>query len=189
MPVITVTLIEGYDDATRKRLAARLTQTVRSVIEAPLDGVTVVIDEVKPSNYMRGGVCRTPGAPTPAGAAVVESYLAAMEARDLPRAAGHLADGFVMTFPGGHRFDRPEELVAWAKTRYTRVAKTYERFDEAPAEDGTAVICQGTLHGEWLDGRAFSGIRFVDWFLVRGGKLVEQRVWNDLAEHTAGRNS
>jgi limonene-1,2-epoxide hydrolase len=40
----------------------------------------------------------------------------------------------------------------------------------------------GTLYGEWPDGRAFEGIRFIDRFVVRGGRLADQKVWNDLGE-------
>ena len=61
MPVITVTLIEGYDDATKQQLNERLTDAVLDVIDAPLDGVTVMINEVPPANYMRGRQARTPG--------------------------------------------------------------------------------------------------------------------------------
>ena len=42
MPVVTVTLIEGYDAATREALMRRLTQAVRATIAAPLDGTTIV---------------------------------------------------------------------------------------------------------------------------------------------------
>ena len=48
------------------------------------------------------------------------------------------------------------------------------------------VYCHGTLQGRWLDGSAFSGIRFIDRFLVQGGLLARQDVWNDLAEHRPG---
>jgi hypothetical protein len=48
------------------------------------------------------------------------------------------------------------------------------------------VYCHGTLEGCWLDGTAFSGVRFIDRFLVQGGLLVSQDVWNDLAEHRPG---
>ncbi len=40
----------------------------------------------------------------------------------------------------------------------------------------------GAGKGEWPDGAAFSGIRFIDRFTVAGGKLVDEMVWNDLAE-------
>jgi hypothetical protein len=45
------------------------------------------------------------------------------------------------------------------------------------------VYCHGTLQGQWPDGSAFEGIRFIDRFLVQAGRLVRQDVWNDLAEH------
>ena len=40
----------------------------------------------------------------------------------------------------------------------------------------------GALHGELNDGSPYSGIRFVDRFTVRDGRLVDQMVWNDMAE-------
>src|SRR5690606_24159068 len=93
---------------------------------------------------------------------------------------GFLADGFVMVFPGGARFTRLEDLIDWAKPRYRRIAKAYERFDTVFGIQDAAVYCMGTLHGEWPDGSAFRGIRFIDRFTVAGGKLVDQAVWNDL---------
>jgi hypothetical protein len=115
-------------------------------------------------------------------AATVRAFLDAMEARDLERAGGYLGPGFAMTFPGGVQMQRLEELVAWSRTRYRFVRKTYERFDSC----GEAVYCFGTLAGEWLDGRAFSGIRFIDRFELADGRLVRQDVWNDLGEVRAG---
>ena len=123
---------------------------------------------------------------------LVQNYLAAMEARDLPLAQSMLAPAFSMQFPGPVTFTSLAELIEWAKPRYRFVRKTYERFDQA--HSGTApaaladaggewvVYCFGTLVGEWPDGRAFGGIRFIDRFTVKGGLLVDQTVWNDLAE-------
>lgn len=109
---------------------------------------------------------------------IVREYLAAMERRDLAAAKACLAPGFFMVFPGGKRFDAVEQLVEAARTRYRSARKTYERYETA----GDAVYCYGTLHGELLDGSPYSGIRFIDRFTVRGGKLVDQNVWNDMAE-------
>ena len=109
---------------------------------------------------------------------VVREYLAAMERRDLAAAKAMLAPGFFMVFPGGARFDSLEQLVASAKGRYRSAKKTYERFDDF----GDGVYCFGTLYGELLDGTPYSGIRFIDRFTVRDGKLVDQKVWNDMAE-------
>lgn len=115
-------------------------------------------------------------------AAVVRQFLAAMEARDLTKAQSMLADDFTMEFPGTGLMRELAELVAWAKQRYAAVAKTYQHFDVAPGEDGIAVYCFGTLHGQWLDGRPFEGIRFIDRFTVADGKILDQRVWNDMGE-------
>jgi hypothetical protein len=106
-----------------------------------------------------------------------------MERRDLAAAQSMLAPGFSMLFPGGKRFETLEALVEWAKPRYKRALKTYDHFDVAPQSDGSAVVyCFGTLHGELNDGTPYSGIRFIDRFTVRDGRLADQRVWNDMGE-------
>jgi ketosteroid isomerase-like protein len=113
----------------------------------------------------------------------VRAYLAAMERRDLAAARALLATGFVMMFPGGRRFETLEQLVEWAKPRYRRALKRHDRYDTAGQADGSAVVyCFGTLHGELLDGSPYEGVRFIDRFTVRDGKLVDQMVWNDMAE-------
>ena len=108
----------------------------------------------------------------------VRSYLDAMERRDLATAKSFLAPGFYMLFPGGKRFDSLEQLVESAKGRYRSAKKTYEKFNISE----NIVYCFGTLYGELLDGTPYSGIRFIDRFTVRDGKLVDQMVWNDMAE-------
>jgi limonene-1,2-epoxide hydrolase len=116
---------------------------------------------------------------------VVAAFLTALEARDLPAAARRLAPGATMTFPGGQSFVDLASLVAWSKGRYRAVRKTYERSEELPvdARGITVVYCRGTLSGEWLDGAAFAGIRFIDRFEVDdAGRIVDQQVWNDLGE-------
>ncbi len=116
-------------------------------------------------------------------AQLVRDYLAAMERRDLAAAKAMLAPGFSMIFPGGKRFETLDALVEWAKPRYRRALKAYDRFDAAPQTDGsTVVFCFGTLHGELNDGTPYSGIRFIDRFTVRDGKLADQMVWNDMGE-------
>jgi ketosteroid isomerase-like protein len=119
--------------------------------------------------------------------ALIRSYLDAMERRDLAAAKAMLAPGFFMLVPGGRRFETLEALIAWAKPRYRRALKTYERFDVAPQPGGSvAVYCFGTLHGELNDGSPYAGVRFIDRFTVRDGKLVDQQVWNDLGEVLGG---
>jgi len=109
---------------------------------------------------------------------VVRTYLDAMERRDLATAKSFLAPGFHMIFPGNARFDSLEALVASAKGRYKSAKKKYDKYEAA----GDVMYCFGTLYGELLDGTPYSGIRFIDRFTVRDGKLVDQLVWNDMAE-------
>lgn len=180
MPVIRVTLIEGYDEAVRDRLLEGYSAVTRTVLEAIPDGITVAIEEVKQSNYRRGNQRKQPKAPPPAPEQIVRDFLSAMERRDLAGAQAMLAPDFAMTFPGGASFAKLEELIDWARPRYQRVGKVYERFDTVPGMEDATVYCFGTLEGVWPDGSAFSGIRFIDRFTVRAGMLVDQKVWNDL---------
>jgi hypothetical protein len=120
---------------------------------------------------------------------VVAAFLAALEARNLPRAAQLLAPGARMTFPGDRQFRTLESLVDWSKTRYLGVRKAIERIEELPVdgEGLTTVYCRGTLAGEWPDGRPFAGIRFIDRFEIDdAGRIVDQQVWNDLGESRRG---
>ncbi|NRG17554.1 tautomerase family protein [Rhizobiales bacterium] len=182
MPVIRVTLIEGYPDETRRRLAKALTDTVCAIVAAPLEGITVTIEELKPANYMRGGQSRAPGRVLADPEGRVREFLETMEARDLAKAKTFLAPDFKMTFPGAVEFTTLEELIEWAKPRYRFVRKTYERFDTTAGDSGSVVYCTGTLSGEWPDGTPFSGIRFIDRFELSGDLIGRQMVWNDLAE-------
>ena len=119
---------------------------------------------------------------------IVKTFLQVMEARDLATAKSFLANGFTMTFPGNSRLGSLEALVDWSKGRYRSVHKKYEKFDETVGVDGVAVYCFGTLSGTWLDGSKFDDIRFIDRFTVVDGKLTDQRVWNDMAEHLRQNN-
>ncbi len=182
MPIINITLIEGYDAAARKRLAQRITNATVSVIKAPVDLVTVIVNEVAADNYMRGAVNRTPGPAQPIASTLIQSFLSAMEQRDLLAASAYLAEDFSMIFPGDVRFTQLEELTAWAQARYQSVAKVYERFDVCYVDGASVVYCYGTLQGVWLNGSEFSGIRFIDRFSVVDGLIATQQVWNDMAE-------
>jgi hypothetical protein len=112
----------------------------------------------------------------------VKEFLRTMEARDLEAAKAFLGPGFKMTFPGGISMSSLEELVEWSKTRYRAITKTFEDFD--CFEDGadTVVYSTGMLNGEALDGSPIREVRYIDRFVFRDGLIVDQQVWNDLAE-------
>lgn len=181
MPVVTVTLLPGYGPEVEARLVQRLARTVRSVINAPQAGTTVFVQHA--STYQRDGRVFSGGnAALPEGAGLVRQFLGLMQERRLEDAEKLLAPGFEMRFPGAAPMHRLAELVEWSKPRYQRIAKAYEAFDESWGDECTVVHCHGTLHGVWLDGSAFEGIRFIDRFELAGGLIRRQDVWNDLAE-------
>jgi len=187
MPVVTITLLPGYGHECESRLIQRVALATRSVIAAPAAGTTVFVQHA--ATYLRDGRVFTGGGPEqPDAAALVRRFLEAMQARDLDAARKWLAPGFAMTFPGSATMTDLEQLLPWARERYTNVAKDYERFDESWSDGVTVVYCSGTLHGAWLDGSAFSGIRFIDRFEVEAGRIRRQDVWNDLAEARAQRD-
>ncbi len=113
---------------------------------------------------------------------IVLSFLKALEARDLPLASSFLAPGVTLTFPGEQKFTTLEQLVAWSKGRYKFVGKTFDHFDETVGGDTTTIYVRGYLSGEWLDGTKIANVRYIDRFEIRGGKIIQQDVWNDLAE-------
>ena len=180
MPVISVTLLPGYSAQAEQRLVARVAVAARSVIAASSAGTTVFVQHAH--TYQRDGqVFAAGGAERPDASALVHDFLALMQARNLSAAQALLANGFCMHFPGSGPMHRLEQLVQWGASRYRSVGKTFERVDECWTGDGAVVYCSGTLHGVWLDGSVFEGVRFLDRFEIRNGLIERQDVWNDLA--------
>lgn len=182
MPIIEAHILEGYDPAAKARLHSALTDAVRACVAAPEDGITVLLHEYASENYSRGGRSRTPGPANPDPVEIALSFLRSLEARDLAAVSTFLDPGFEMVFPGTDPMDTLDQLITWAKGRYRFVKKTIEATEVLPAKEGSVVYIRGTLFGEWPDGEAFSGIRFVDRFEIVGEKITKQDVWNDIAE-------
>lgn len=118
----------------------------------------------------------------PAAAAIVQAYLEASMVPDPARAARYMKPGTVITFTGGRKFDHPAGPSGFNARRYRWVKKRMDRFDVCAGEGETVVYSVGTLYGEWPDGTAFEGNRYVDRFVVRDGLIVRMDVWNDSAE-------
>ena len=98
MPVISVTLLPGYEAKVQHRLVQRLAVTARSVIAAADAGTTVFIQEV--NTYQRDGKVFTGGgAARPVASEVVMAFLNALAERDLDKAATYLSVNFEMVFP------------------------------------------------------------------------------------------
>ena len=113
---------------------------------------------------------------------LVKKFLSSMEDRNLILAKSFLGENFKLVFPGNQTFSTIEEVTFWAKNRYHWVKKNYNHFDSLTTNNIVIVYCYGTLYGESLDGTKFSEIRFIDRFTLKE-KILEQLVWNDLAEY------
>jgi phenylpyruvate tautomerase PptA (4-oxalocrotonate tautomerase family) len=182
MPIVSITLLPGYDQATQHRMVNRVAQAARSVIATPEAGTTVFVNEV--STYRRDGKVFSEGrAAHPVASEVVQSFLLATQGRDLEKAQSFLHLDFRMCFPGGMVMYSLQEMSTWAMQRYKSIAKQYENLEESWQGDATVVFCHGHLHGTWLDGQNFQGIRFMDRMVVQDGLITHQDVWDDLAEH------
>jgi ketosteroid isomerase-like protein len=121
------------------------------------------------------------------GGRLVWDFLTLFAERRYAEANAFLAPGCEMLFPGRMVFTDCTELPRRASTIYQWVKKVFERVDEFQSVDGIVVYNYGTLRGQWLDGEPFEGIRYIDRFLLRGGRIVDQKVWNDLAVVAAAR--
>jgi len=121
-------------------------------------------------------------------AEIVERFLGASMVPDPQTAARYIADDLKITFTGGRKYSHPRETAAFNGRRYKWVKKRMERSDVVPGRGETIVYNLGTLYGEWPDGTPFEGNRYVDRFVVRGGKIVQMDVWNDSAERLLLKN-
>lgn len=113
---------------------------------------------------------------------LVLRFLRLMEERDL-EAAEQLVDANArLTFPGERVYASQREMVASARGRYQWVKKTFDEVDAFHEAAAQIVYVMGTLYGLNRHGVPFEGIRYVDRFVIRNGRIARQDVWNDLAE-------
>src|SRR3954464_1798560 len=108
----------------------------------------------------------------------VKAFLRASIVPDPQTAARYIAPDLAITFTGGRKYRHPRETAAFNAKRYKWVKKRIERSDVVAGAGETIVYNLGTLYGEWPDGTPFEGNRYVDRFVVRGGKIVQMDVWN-----------
>jgi hypothetical protein len=117
-------------------------------------------------------------------AAVVDEYLRLLMIPDPAAARRFVAPDLRIRFTGGREMRDPAECAAFNATRYKWVKKRIERTETVSggSDEATVVYSLGTLYGEWPDGTAFEGNRYVDRYVLRRGLIVQMDVWNDSAE-------
>ncbi len=113
---------------------------------------------------------------------IVRDFLDASMKPDPIKAARYMSADVRITFTGGRQMPSASEITAFNAGRYAWVKKALGEFDWCEREDCTVVYSNGTLYGEWPDGRSFSGNRYLDRFEVKDGLIVRMDVWNDSAE-------
>lgn len=113
---------------------------------------------------------------------LVQQFLRFVEARDLESADAMLAPMARITFPGNNVFATQAEMVHASRDRYKWVKKNFDLVDVIPDNTTLVVYITGTLYGVNRFGVDFSGIRYVDRFVISDGLITQQDVWNDLAE-------
>ena len=119
-------------------------------------------------------------------AQVVDEFLRLIMMPDPEAARRYTAHGMRIRFTGGRAMSEPAQCTKFNASRYKWVKKRIERtevvINGGGADADTVVYSLGTLYGEWPDGSAFEGNRYVDRYVVRAGLITEMDVWNDSAE-------
>lgn len=113
---------------------------------------------------------------------IVSNFLEASMAPDPDRAATFMAADVLITFTGGRVMPTPHAITGFNRARYTWVKKQIGQYDWMERDGCTVVYSNGTLYGQWPDGREFAGNRYLDRYEVRDGKITRMDVWNDSAE-------
>jgi hypothetical protein len=117
-------------------------------------------------------------------AALVNEYLRVVMIPDPEAARRFVAPDLRIVFTGGRAMRDPADCTAFNAGRYRWVKKRIERTETVvgATPEESVVYSLGTLYGEWPDGSAFEGNRYVDRYVVRHGLITELQVWNDSAE-------
>ena len=112
---------------------------------------------------------------------IVSNFLEASMKPDPETAAGFMANNCRITFTGNRIMADAAAITAFNANRYSWVKKALGQFDVVGKDGFVVVYSNGTLYGEWPDGKAFEGNRYLDRFEVREGKITRMDVWNDSA--------
>ena len=119
---------------------------------------------------------------------IVNEFLRLIMIPDPVAASQYKAADMQILFTGKRAMSEPAECTKFNASRYKWVKKRIERTEtvlfnpDADKAGDTVVYSLGTLYGEWPDGTAFEGNRYVDRYVVRDGLITHMDVWNDSAE-------
>jgi len=118
--------------------------------------------------------------------ALVDNFLQHCEDRELEHAQNYQASDIRIQFPGGVEHGSLDSLFGSASSDYTWVRKRRNRYFEGKSGNDDTVVSIGILYGIDNEGQPFDDVRYIDFFVLREGLIVEQLVWNDLAKNGIG---
>lgn len=120
----------------------------------------------------------------PDAATLINEYLRILMIPDPAGVRQFVSPKLRIRFTGGREMRDPAECAAFNAARYRSVRKRIERTEVVAGGNAeqTIVYSLGTLYGEWPDGTAFEGNRYVDRYVVSNGLIEEMDVRNDSAE-------
>ena len=57
MPIVTIKMVEGRTDEQKRALVEEVTQAVSKTVDAPVENVSIIIEEMSKNHFAKGGVC------------------------------------------------------------------------------------------------------------------------------------
>ena len=113
---------------------------------------------------------------------VVHAFIQAVNERDLEATRAATGPGLTMTFPGNTEMHSIDEFFTWVAGRSPKSAYLYDTIDVIEDGDALVAYASGSVEGETVSGLAFSGVRVIDRFVIRKGKVVQKEAWSDMAD-------
>ncbi|MBB6123073.1 2-hydroxymuconate tautomerase [Sphingobium subterraneum] len=56
MPIVTVMMVEGRPDESRRAMQKEVAEAIHRTIGVPIDTIRVILQEVPPTNWSVGGI-------------------------------------------------------------------------------------------------------------------------------------
>ncbi|MBD8032646.1 MULTISPECIES: 2-hydroxymuconate tautomerase [Solibacillus] len=56
MPIVTIKMVEGRTEEQKRALVEEVTQAVSKTVDAPVENVSIIIEEMSKNHFAKGGV-------------------------------------------------------------------------------------------------------------------------------------
>lgn len=113
---------------------------------------------------------------------VVEQFIKGVNERSAEAVRAVASEQIEMTFPGGLVMRSVEEFFDWLAGRSPRSTYTYDVIDIVTQEDRVVAYAGGRAEGITATGVAFSGVRVMDKFVIREGRVIAKEAYSDMSD-------